>query len=152
MTPPGLKTYSRSVVHYTFAKKMMEEYDELNRFADNFIIDELHWHLIEERFPISIVADHSNPNAPRVVYQFENGQTGTQEIIPGFFTDHWADAADILKKFPSLPRLSPLPTEVIAAFQSHRDACKEGLEKWKRDIRPDSEPGAVGNEGHHGAD
>ena len=123
----------------------MEDLNQLERYADNFIIDELSWHVSNRGIPVSIKSDCADLEAPKVVFTFSNGQEWTHDIDPGFFVDHWEDAAAVLRDFPSVPQLADLPKAVVDGLQPFREQKKDVIARWKSETKQNSEQGGAPN-------
>jgi hypothetical protein len=125
----------------------MEDLNQLERYADNFIIDELSWHVSNRGLPSSITADCTDLATPKVVFTFSSGQEWTHEIDPGMFLDHWDDAATVLRNFPSVPQLGSLPNSIIDGLQPFREKKKAAIAEWKSQTNQNSEQDGSSNGG-----
>ncbi len=125
----------------------MNDLAQLERFTDNFIIDELTWHLANRGIPESIDPDCSDIQNPKAVFRFSSGRTWTHEIDPGLFVDHWNDAAEVIRDFPTVPQLAALPETLTEMFRPYREKQKEAIAKWKADTKQTSEQVSGGNGG-----
>jgi hypothetical protein len=122
----------------------MDDLSQLNRFTDNFIIDELRWHVSNRGIPMLIQADCDDIGAPKVVFTFRTGQKWTHDIDPGFFVDQWDDAATVLRDFPSVPQIAVLPDPVIKGLQPLREQRKDAIERCKSETKQTSEQAGTG--------
>lgn len=75
--------------------------EELDQYGDNFLIDELAWHLEEGRVPASVSMERS-PARTGVVFHFMGGGSEFLAIPEQALDDHWRDAQDISRKFSEL--------------------------------------------------
>jgi len=75
--------------------------EELDQYGDNFLIDELAWHLEEGRVPASVSMERS-PARTGVVFHFMGGGSEFLAIPERALDDHWRDAQDISCKFSEL--------------------------------------------------
>ena len=78
----------------------MDWIDQLEEDAWNVVIDELVWHLREDRLPILIHRQFSPIRG--VEFRFQKVPTAFFPVEDHFLEDHWDEAVEIIARFPQL--------------------------------------------------
>ena len=74
---------------------------QLDKNGFNFLIDELVWHLEQERFPLTIRKINSNIRTG-FEFVFKDGETHFLNVKKDALEQNWSEAIAISKEYPEL--------------------------------------------------
>lgn len=75
--------------------------EELDKYGQNFLIDELVWHLEKGRMPVSILMECSTGRTG-IVFHFESAEPAFLSVPERMLHGHWREAQEILSEFGEL--------------------------------------------------